>query len=293
MEKKRDELFNQIKPMVHQALSVFLCLDHHDAVEDEVKVRYKFTLLNYAGEAIVQVQSLQIFSSSKDRVGYYFFEMEELKSTSSPLLLEDSIPGQVLCHRRQGVHRDATAGAAPAPRRPPGEPGGGGYDIPGRRRAARRAQVRAGRPVHGLHGRAVCPGEENAAATHHQIDGIEPRVFKAFLHFIYTDSLPEVNEGDKVAMAQGLLVAADRYGMEKLEVICGDILCIYIDTRTAVTTLELAVKHGCHSVRNLLPELQLDYPVGLEGMVGWTCRGPRCWRRAIQKGQQSKGLAID
>jgi speckle-type POZ protein len=36
---------------------------------------------------------------------------------------------------------------------------------------------------------------------------MEPRVFRALLHFIYTDALPEVSEKDKVRMAQGLLVA--------------------------------------------------------------------------------------
>jgi speckle-type POZ protein len=76
---------------------------------------------------------------------------------------------------------------------------------------------------------------------------MEPKVFKALLHFVYTDTLPEVNEGDDdgVAMAQGLLVAAHRYGMETLKSICGDMLCNHIDARTAITFLQLADSHGC------------------------------------------------
>ncbi|CAL4979451.1 unnamed protein product [Urochloa decumbens] len=92
------------------------------------------------------------------------------------------------------------------------------------------------------------PGKENAA--HVRIDGIEPRVFRALLHFVYTDTLPDqaVNEGDdgdKVAMAQGLLVAADRYDMERLKLICGNVLCNHIDARTAMPLLQLADSHGC------------------------------------------------
>ncbi|KAL6654229.1 hypothetical protein ACP70R_007694 [Stipagrostis hirtigluma subsp. patula] len=78
-----------------------------------------------------------------------------------------------------------------------------------------------------------------------RIYDVEPGVFKAFLHFIYTDLLPEVDEGEKVAMAQHLLVAADRYRMERLKMICEHILCIHVDTSTAATTLALAEQHGC------------------------------------------------
>nr|TKW01841.1 hypothetical protein SEVIR_8G205700v2 [Setaria viridis] len=66
---------------------------------------------------------------------------------------------------------------------------------------------------------------------------MEPGVFKAFLHFIYTDSLPEIDEGDKMAMAQHLLVVADRYHMERLKLICEVMLHDYVDTDNAATML--------------------------------------------------------
>ncbi|KAL6907746.1 hypothetical protein ACP4OV_001916 [Aristida adscensionis] len=81
------------------------------------------------------------------------------------------------------------------------------------------------------------------------IHDMEPRVFKASLHFIYTDSLPDIDSDDAQAMAQHLLVAADRYGMERLKLICEDKLCNYIDTVTTVTTLALAEQHGCHGLK--------------------------------------------
>ena len=89
-----------------------------------------------------------------------------------------------------------------------------------------------------------------------QIDDMEPRVFKALLHFIYTDALLEVHEEDKIVMAQGLLVAADRYAMERLKLICADMLCNYInDARTAITTLDLADKHGCRRLMGGVQEV--------------------------------------
>ena len=46
-------------------------------------------------------------------------------------------------------------------------------------------------------------------------------VFKNLLHFIYTDKLLEpAGREEEAIMAQHLLVAADRYGMERLKIIC-------------------------------------------------------------------------
>ncbi|EMS60735.1 BTB/POZ and MATH domain-containing protein 1 [Triticum urartu] len=53
-----------------------------------------------------------------------------------------------------------------------------------------------------------------------RIDDMEAKVFKALLHYIYTNALPdEMDKGDgaATAMAHGLLEAADRYKMERLK----------------------------------------------------------------------------
>jgi speckle-type POZ protein len=57
-----------------------------------------------------------------------------------------------------------------------------------------------------------------------------PAVFDALLHFIYTDSLPAMNDLDRNDYQYHetiwhLLVAADRYAMERLKIICESILC--------------------------------------------------------------------
>uniref|UniRef100_A0A0E0LSI2 BTB domain-containing protein n=1 Tax=Oryza punctata TaxID=4537 RepID=A0A0E0LSI2_ORYPU len=54
------------------------------------------------------------------------------------------------------------------------------------------------------------------------IGEMQPDVFRALLHFIYTDSLPNMGNlqgGDTIEMIRNLLVAADRYTMDSLKLI--------------------------------------------------------------------------
>ncbi|XP_040384503.1 BTB/POZ and MATH domain-containing protein 1-like [Oryza brachyantha] len=80
------------------------------------------------------------------------------------------------------------------------------------------------------------------------IHDMNARVFKAMLHFFYTDSLPK-EDGDAVARAQHLLVAADRYDIKRLKLICEDKLRGRVDASTAATTLALAEQHGCRRLK--------------------------------------------
>jgi speckle-type POZ protein len=84
-----------------------------------------------------------------------------------------------------------------------------------------------------------------------QIGDMLPQVFKCLLHFIYTDTLPEIEGEDasSPAMAQHLLEAADRYGMQRLKLVCEDRLCRYIDVNTVATTLTLAEQHHCQGLK--------------------------------------------
>lgn len=78
-----------------------------------------------------------------------------------------------------------------------------------------------------------------------------PRVFEAFLHFVYTDSLPaEVMTGqDDGSMACHLLEAAVRYDMQRLKLICEEKLCWHVEINTAVTMLMFAQQHSCYRLR--------------------------------------------
>jgi speckle-type POZ protein len=80
------------------------------------------------------------------------------------------------------------------------------------------------------------------------IGDMQPAVFEALLHFIYTDSLPAMDDlgrDDYEETIRHLLVAADRYAMERLKMICENILCSNINVKTVVTSLVLADQHHC------------------------------------------------
>ncbi|XBI85298.1 hypothetical protein VPH35_093457 [Triticum aestivum] len=78
------------------------------------------------------------------------------------------------------------------------------------------------------------------------IKDMQPVVFKALLHFIYTDSLPS---GEETGMVRPLVVAADRYAMDRLKLVCQSILCEDLNKDTVATTLALANQHNCQQLK--------------------------------------------
>ncbi|CAM0943554.1 unnamed protein product [Alopecurus aequalis] len=87
------------------------------------------------------------------------------------------------------------------------------------------------------------------------IRDMHPAVFRALLHFIYTDSFPAAmddHEGDidNNGMIGHLLVAADRYAMERLKLVCQSILCKNLSVETVATTLAIADQHNCDRLKD-------------------------------------------
>ncbi|TVU24150.1 hypothetical protein EJB05_26551, partial [Eragrostis curvula] len=101
---------------------------------------------------------------------------------------------------------------------------------------------------------------------HIQMDDMEPRVLKAMLHYIYNDSLLEVEKEEALVMAQQLLAVADRYDLTRLKLICEDKLCNFIDTSTVVTALVLAKEHGCNGLKKACFEF-LKLPGNLKAIM--------------------------
>ncbi|XP_009356739.2 BTB/POZ and MATH domain-containing protein 2-like isoform X1 [Pyrus x bretschneideri] len=109
-----------------------------------------------------------------------------------------------------------------------------------------------------------------------KVEDIEAPVFKALLHFIYWDSLPDIEEltginsnGVSTLMAQHLLAAADRYGLDRLRLICEANLCQDVAINNVATTIALAEQHHCSQLKpvclrfiatpgNLLGVMQTD-----------------------------------
>ncbi|KAL6622788.1 hypothetical protein ACP70R_032667 [Stipagrostis hirtigluma subsp. patula] len=92
---------------------------------------------------------------------------------------------------------------------------------------------------------------EEKASKCVQIKEMEAAVFKAMLGFIYTDKVPELDENSEeaVAMAQHLIVAADRYRLDRLKVICERRIAFSIEVGTAAATLALAEQDGCAQLK--------------------------------------------
>ncbi|XP_037427546.1 uncharacterized protein LOC119293048 [Triticum dicoccoides] len=92
--------------------------------------------------------------------------------------------------------------------------------------------------------------KEGAARSRVKVDDMTASTFRAMLHFIYTDELKQRNNNHvDVAMAGDLLVAADRYDLERLRLMCEKILADNMDARSVMTALMLV--HGRDSCRRL------------------------------------------
>lgn len=79
---------------------------------------------------------------------------------------------------------------------------------------------------------------------------------QALLHFMYWDCLPDMQEltglnttWASTLMSQHLLAAADRYGLERLRVLCEANLCEGVAINTVATTLALAEQHHCFQLK--------------------------------------------
>ncbi|KAG8099833.1 hypothetical protein GUJ93_ZPchr0013g37771 [Zizania palustris] len=97
-----------------------------------------------------------------------------------------------------------------------------------------------------------------------KIEDMEAAVFRSLLHFIYTDTLSDASQD--VVMAQHLLVAADRYNVDRLKLICEEKLSKNLDSDMLATSLALAEQHGCHGLKEACFEF-LASPSNLERVM--------------------------
>ncbi|VAH72540.1 unnamed protein product [Triticum turgidum subsp. durum] len=94
-------------------------------------------------------------------------------------------------------------------------------------------------------------------------DGMSASTFRAMLRFIYTDELPVKPNNDRMilksedkhaawryeAMVRDLLVAADRYDLQRLRLLCEKVLAEGMDDKSVIPTL--MVVHGRYNCRQL------------------------------------------
>ncbi|PUZ50652.1 hypothetical protein GQ55_6G075400 [Panicum hallii var. hallii] len=85
------------------------------------------------------------------------------------------------------------------------------------------------------------------------VEDVHPGAFRALLHFIYTDSLPAMDDldGDENReIVKHLLVAADRYAMERMKLVCASILSRRLDVESVSTTLALTDRYSCGKLKD-------------------------------------------
>uniref|UniRef100_M8BE88 Speckle-type POZ protein-like protein n=1 Tax=Aegilops tauschii TaxID=37682 RepID=M8BE88_AEGTA len=98
-----------------------------------------------------------------------------------------------------------------------------------------------------------------------EIEDMEVAAFRAMLHFIYSDTVPELDHPlqEATTMAQHLLAASDRYQLDKLKLICEIKLSGGITVDTAATTLALAEQHNCLKLKAKCIKFIVSTPVVL------------------------------
>ncbi|KAL6907751.1 hypothetical protein ACP4OV_002403 [Aristida adscensionis] len=243
-------------------VSVFLYLDRPAAEDDVVKAEFEFSLLDLNGAPVSnQSSTSREFSLGglTRRWGFRkFMEKKKLERWLWPRGDTVMIRCDVTVVVRE-TRVETTAVPAPPVVVPPPDmsrhfggvlASGVGADVAftvgGEVFLAHRIVLAARSPVF----MAELFGHmKERSATRIQIDDMDARVFNAMLHFIYTDSLPDIDRSDMVVMAQHLFVAADRYNLERLKLMCEDVLHKYMDARTVATTLVMAEQHGCRELK--------------------------------------------
>ncbi|GJN04921.1 hypothetical protein PR202_ga22505 [Eleusine coracana subsp. coracana] len=261
------------KESSNDCISIFLFLDVTSAVA-EVKARYDIILLDYdTGKpepdfTTVNQSQIATFTCNKYNLlfvnyprGRGFTRFIERKTLEQPTYIKnDSF--RIRCDItvfKEFTTKDASLMRSDDVIVPPSDIGhhlgrllssGEGadveFDVAGETFAAHRCILAARSPVFMAE---LFGAMKEKTATYIRVEDVEAGVFKALLHFIYNDSLPDIEEDEMVFMAQHLLVAADRYSLDRLKLVCEKELCRCIDTSTVATTLALADQHNCHGLK--------------------------------------------
>lgn len=128
------------------------------------------------------------------------------------------------------------------------------------------------------------PMKEGTTLTVIHIRDMEGYVFAAMLNFIYTDSFPNIQIDNNITEEEGqeevvkglqeLLVAADRYDLQRLKFLCENKLSEYIGVRSVASTLALAEQHRCDGLKEVCFKfIQVQSPECLDKVMatdGWT-----------------------
>ncbi|KAK1644135.1 hypothetical protein QYE76_061940 [Lolium multiflorum] len=239
-------------------ISFFLKFDDTLAEGETVKAQYKFSLLDQHGKPVLaytKTGRIREFSMDGQYWGFDKFisrealeKSEHLKDDSFTVKVDVTIMGDfhtqdtpsiVLppsdMHRHFGDLLSSKVGVDVE------------FRVGGETFSAHRSVLAARSPV--FRAQFYGPMKVGTTAEAICIDDIEAHVFNALLTFMYTDALPEMKHGEESAMAQHMLVAADKYDLDRLKLICEDKLSRGISTSSVATFLVLADQHHCYDLK--------------------------------------------
>ncbi|TVU42661.1 hypothetical protein EJB05_09080, partial [Eragrostis curvula] len=139
------------------------------------------------------------------------------------------------------------------------------------------------------------PMKEDASASSIVINDMEPNVFKAFLHFIYTDSLPSMDDysdSDVTELMCQILVAAYRFSMDRLMFFCEHIISRSLEVETVSTVLVLADRYHCKRLKDACMEFMISdrmkHVVKTEGYTHLKRNNPSLLLEALEKAAMSR-----
>ncbi|KAB8115920.1 hypothetical protein EE612_056760 [Oryza sativa] len=221
--------------------------------------RAKISLLNLAGEPVARysqpVDKCSTSKASDPWVCKSFIERDELEKSGHVVSDRLAVRCDLTFNVQDRLVRELVAVPPPLLRRHIGELLGDArtsdvrFKVGGETFPAHRCVLAARSPV--FRAELLGPMREHAATTI-RVDDMDAAVFAALLRFVYTDELPELDGGSAAAMAQHLLVAADRYDMERLKKVCEDKMVRHLDVGTAATSLALAEQHDCPELKKAI-----------------------------------------
>ncbi|XP_009353081.2 BTB/POZ and MATH domain-containing protein 4 isoform X2 [Pyrus x bretschneideri] len=113
----------------------------------------------------------------------------------------------------------------------------------------------------------------------------DPKVFKALLHFIYTDNLiedEELSDASSLCMsslsdglAAKLLAASDKYGLPRLRLMCESVLCKIMSVNSVAIILALADRYRAMDLKSVCLKFAAENLVGiLKILKTWESRMP-------------------
>ncbi|XBI24854.1 hypothetical protein VPH35_049885 [Triticum aestivum] len=104
--------------------------------------------------------------------------------------------------------------------------------------------------------------EDDHATAMVRVDDMKVAVFKAVLHFIYTNGLLP---GDDTRLLAGeMLSAACRFGLRRMKAMCENLLCDSLSKENLLATAKLARRHHCKELEHYCLESVLTPDVAKE-----------------------------